>query len=85
MAVENRKHARRSVCQPAIMVKRDGSILGKCLMLDVSASGAKLKRAASGLVPPQFVLILSRDGRLRRQCLVVWQSGVTMGVRFLHD
>ncbi len=85
MALENRKYTRRSVYQPAVMVKGDGSILGKCLMLDVSASGAKLQRATADPLPPQFVLVLSRDGRLRRQCMVVWQSGKTVGVRFPPD
>ena len=80
--VEKRKDVRRSVQQPAIVVRGDGSVFGRCLMSDVSATGAKLKLAAGGVAPPQFILVLSRDGQLRRQCLVVWQSGATLGVRF---
>jgi hypothetical protein len=84
-AVDKRKNLRRSVQQPAIVVSDDGSILGKCLMLDVSATGAKLKLAAGGVAPPRFILVLSRDGQLRRQCSIVWQSGETLGVRFQAD
>ena len=85
MSTEKRKYPRRFVQQRAILVNDDGAILGKCLMLDVSASGAKLKRAAPTPLPPRFVLVLSRDGRLQRHCVVVWQSGATLGVRFIPD
>ena len=82
MGKENRKSRRRAVHQPAIMLAGDGSLLGKCLMADVSAGGARLEQATAE-VPQQFVLVLSRDGRLRRRCQVTWQSGATIGVRFI--
>jgi hypothetical protein len=84
MSVERRRATRRLIRQPAIMVKIDGSIFGRCLMMDVSRTGAKLQVAARETVPSQFVLVLSRDGCLRRHCRVAWQSGTTMGVRFIQ-
>jgi PilZ domain-containing protein len=84
MGHERRKSRRRAVQQPAILVGEDGVILGKCLLLDVSESGAKLKRSAQiATLPAHFILVLSRDGQLRRYCQVAWQSGATIGVRFV--
>ena len=85
MSAEKRKHPRKVVGQLGIIVKRDGSILGKCLMLDVSAGGAKLMPKTASAVPDKFVLVLSRDGRVRRRCTVAWRSETTMGVHFSAD
>jgi hypothetical protein len=85
MSVERRRCRRSFVRQYAIIVKEDGSILGKCLMVDVSAGGARLKLAVRGTMPPRFVLVLSRDGRVRRRCVVAWQSGPMMGVHFISS
>ena len=83
MSIERRKSPRRAVRQPAIIVKDDGSVLGPCMMLDVSATGAKLRPKLPDAVPHEFVLVLSRDGGLRRHCMVAWRAGTTMGVRFV--
>ena len=53
------------------------------MMLDVSATGAKLRPKLPDAVPHEFVLVLSRDGGLRRHCMVAWRAGTTMGVRFV--
>jgi hypothetical protein len=81
---ERRRASRRIVRQPAIIIK-DGVIVGKCVVVDVSATGAKLLSKVSSAVPHEFLLILSRDGRLRRQCLVVWRSEAAIGVRFTPE
>ncbi len=51
-------------------------------MLDISATGARLKLATPDALPEQFVLLLSHDGQLRRSCTVAWQEENTVGVRF---
>jgi hypothetical protein len=33
-------------------------------------------------VPKRFKLILSNDGRIQRDCKVVWQRGINIGVEF---
>lgn len=82
MGSEKREALRRFVRQGARLVGVDGSALGACTMLDVSADGARLKLKASDALPEQFVLLLSRDGRLRRPCTVAWQLENTVGVGF---
>ena len=76
---------RRFVRQGARMVSADGATLGKCLMLDVSASGARLKVETPDALPDEFTLLLSRGGQLRRQCGVAWRSGTAIGVYFHQD
>lgn len=85
MGLEQRKNTRRFVRQGARMVRADGSALGECLMVDVSATGARLKVDTPGTLPDDFTLLLSRDGQLRRNCSVAWRSETAIGVRFVRD
>jgi len=83
MRPEHRKSPRRFVHNGARMARADGSALGPCLILDLSDTGARLKIDASQTLPDEFILLLSHDGRLHRQCSVAWRSPTAIGVRFL--
>ena len=84
MGAEHRKFTRRRVEQPVLMTLENGSIIGQCTMLDVSAGGARLKVDGALTVPEQFTLLLSKiDGKLRRQCVVAWRKDKQVGVRFV--
>jgi hypothetical protein len=83
MRPEYRKSTRRSVRNGARMAGSDGSTLGKCVILDLSGTGARLETNASKALPDEFILLLSHDGRLHRQCSVAWRSETAIGVRFL--
>ena len=84
MGAENRKFPRRRVEQSVLMTADNGSIIGQCTMLDVSAGGARLKLDGDLTVPEHFTLFLSKvDGRLKRQCVVAWRKDKQMGVRFV--
>lgn len=86
MSAELRKSPRRRVRQPALMVHDNGSMIGACTMLDVSAGGARLKLDVEIDVPTEFVLLLSRfDGSMRRRCAVAWKTEAQIGIRFLSD
>jgi hypothetical protein len=85
MGPEHRKDTRRIVRQAARMVCSDGSALGTCLMIDISRTGARLRVDASDAVPDEFILLLSHDGKLRRQCAMAWRSLTAVGVHFLPD
>ena len=54
-------------------------------MIDVSATGARLKLDKPDPLPKQFVLLLSHNGDLRRLCSVAWQSETTVGVQFISS
>ncbi|MFZ0608715.1 MAG: PilZ domain-containing protein [Xanthobacteraceae bacterium] len=81
---ESRSSKRRLVLHGARIAGIDGSAPESCRILDVSASGARLQVTDPGHLPDLFLLLLSRDGALRRQCAVVWRSGRTIGVEFVR-
>ncbi|MBV1697908.1 MAG: PilZ domain-containing protein [Hyphomicrobiales bacterium] len=54
-----------------------------CTMTDLSAAGARLDVAKGIELPDYFVLVLSHDGHLRRQCSVAWRSPTSVGVEFI--
>jgi hypothetical protein len=84
MGAELRKATRRQVAQQALMLREDGSIIGPCTMLDVSATGARLKMPTESAAPTEFILLLSKvNAAMRRRCAVAWQDKKIMGVRFL--
>jgi hypothetical protein len=84
MGAEHRKLARRKVEQLVLMTSDNGSIIGQCTMLDVSAGGARLKVEGDVTVPDQFTLFLSKiDGRLKRRCVIAWRKEKQIGVRFV--
>jgi PilZ domain len=83
MTKENRKSLRRTVQHNAAILNSDGSILGGCAMMDVSAQGAKLVVQGEIEIPDEFVLLLTRGGKVRRQCKVAWRKEDEIGVKFL--
>jgi hypothetical protein len=51
-------------------------------MLDVSACGARLELETAATLPNKFMLLLSHDGGLRRECCIVWRSENAVGIKF---
>jgi hypothetical protein len=64
----------------------DGTWQRRCLVDDVSQTGAKLLVMGSieGLDVREFFLVLSTTGPIRRRCLKAWVNGDTIGVRFVY-
>ncbi len=67
----------------AAVVDGAGSPLAHCIILDISATGARLRLTSEPELPKRFTLHLSRDGRVRRLCEIVWREGSDMGLRFV--
>ena len=82
MPADNRKGSRRYVAHGARITWEGSADLTDCRMADVSAFGARLELKDVEAIPEQFILLLSHDGRLRRQCKVVWRSKDAIGVEF---
>jgi hypothetical protein len=81
--IESRKNPRRPVRQGAWIFPGGGSASIPCVMMDLSVSGARLKVDPGTELPPQFILVLSRDGRLNRHCQTMWRDQDMLGVQFL--
>jgi hypothetical protein len=82
MPTDQRKSRRYSVGHGARIVWDDGSSPQNCRILDVSAHGARLELETAATVPDKFMLLLSHDGGLRRQCCVIWRSENAVGIEF---
>jgi len=73
----------RSVHIVTRLVHADGSALATCVLIGLSATGARLKLDNSDILPDQFALLLSHSGQLRRHCSVQSQQGREVHVRFV--
>jgi PilZ domain-containing protein len=65
----------------------DGTWRRSCLLLDASASGAKLEidGPADVLQSKEFFLVLSSTGLAFRRCERVWVDGSQIGVRYIEN
>ena len=82
---EKRRSRRQNVHCTGVIYDDQGSIVAQCVMTDVSASGAKLLLEPGLNVPDWFVLALSRNAGVRRNCQVVWRRAESIGVCFVSS
>jgi len=85
MGTEQRKWTRKAINAEGFLYACDGGRIGPCRVEDVSVGGAKLTHTIAEEIPAQLVLLLSRNGRVRRRCEVAWRNKNRLGVRFLGD
>lgn len=87
MRWDNRKanRVRLEHKHPVNLMGSDGTWSRRCILLDVSATGAKLEVEGSVEVlrAREFFLVLSSTGLAFRRCELVWVDGVMAGVRFV--
>ncbi|MGX4770267.1 PilZ domain-containing protein [Bradyrhizobium guangdongense] len=69
------------------IVGADGTWRRGCVLLDASATGAKLEVEGSTdvLKAQEFFLVLSSTGLAFRRCELVWVNGAQVGVHFLTE
>jgi hypothetical protein len=80
-----RKTSRHFVRQGARLVLPDGSDVVTCLIIDISAAGARLQVKNPDALPDSFTLLLSHGGQLRRHCSIIWRSESAIGVEFIPE
>ena len=84
MAVTKKRDVRRSVQQPGWITLDGGFAARPCMVLDMSATGAKIVLDDPNSVTGSRIrLAFARDARTGRACEVVWRRGKTLGVRFV--
>ena len=81
MGTEKRKAPRKSFERPAL-IQLFWSRSEPCIIRDISRTGARLACRDPQAVPQEFRLQLSPDGRVARECQVVWKSETEIGVKF---
>jgi hypothetical protein len=79
---ELRKKPRRQFQYTARILADGATPPRPCAISDISDGGARLVLNSEADLPEQFVLLLTKEGRARRTCRVVWRSGSIVGVEF---
>ncbi len=88
MAAMSEKDLRRSARRPLFYQAEIGTVGGeghiRCIIKDVSETGARVTTHSPDQLPDEFILCLTSGGALRRLCKVVWRSETEAGVRFVR-
>lgn len=82
MSADKRRAPRQDLQWEGLIIGSAGSIIGRCIVVNIAATGAKLALQDSADVPDIFVLLLSKNGEVRRQCEVMWRTADSIGVQF---
>lgn len=82
--VTKKRDARKSLSQPGWITLDGGFAARRCVVRDLSASGAKVGVENVHALPVTFQLAFSRDARAGRTCQVVWREGKLVGVKFVR-
>lgn len=80
--MRNKRKAPRRPMRYSAWVALKGDIQHGCTISDISESGARIDVESSDLVPEHFLLLLSRNGAVRRECRVIWRQPQQVGVTF---
>jgi hypothetical protein len=81
---DKRKGRRQPLTQRAEIARlENGDRLADCVILDISDTGARLGLLATEGIPEEFVLILSKAGKVLRRCRVVRSTATELGVSFI--
>lgn len=84
MTIDNRSQPRRPENHSVALVAR-GKTYGTARIMDLSSSGARLVLSGRNRsVPNAFTMVLSYTPRIARDCVVVWQRGGSIGVKFIE-
>ena len=85
MAQERRRAPRRKMLWEGSILTEEGAAVARCMLADVSVTGAKIITETPQNVPDCFVLALSKSGSVRRLCEVTWRTTRSLGARFLTN
>jgi hypothetical protein len=83
-AAKKKREARKSLQQSGWISLEGGFAARRCLVQDMSTSGAKITIDDPNPLPAKLRLALSRDARTGRNCEVVWRRGRSVGIKFVQ-
>jgi PilZ domain len=79
-----KREARKSVHQSGWITLDGGFAARRCVVHDLSSTGAKITVEDSSALTGRLRLAFSRDARSGRKCVVVWRRGKSLGVKFVR-
>lgn len=81
---EDERSGRRIVTNtPAWLEGREGELVC-CTLENIGHSGAQLCVSPDMAYPSRFTIRLTRDGKVKRVCRLIWHNHDRMGVRFVR-
>jgi hypothetical protein len=82
--VSRNRAARKSVQQSGWITLDGGFAVRRCVVHDLSSTGAKITVEDASALGGRLRLAFSRDGKTGRKCEVVWRRGKSFGVKFVR-
>ena len=80
----NRAHPRFPARLDGRLLSLDGLCNFKCIVMDVSEGGARIKAADLQLIPGKAFLFVAKTGDIF-ECDIRWQRGDEIGLRFIDS
>jgi hypothetical protein len=84
MPAAKKREARKSLQQPGWITLEGGFAARRCVVQDISTTGAKIVVDDPEIVPARLRLAFARDARTGRTCQVIWRRGKALGVKFVR-
>jgi hypothetical protein len=79
---DKRRASRKPIRYFGWIATAEAGVMQRCLISDVSDTGARIDVQSIDRVPDRFTLLLTRNAKMRRVCEVIWRQGTGLGVRF---
>ena len=79
-----KREMRKSLQQSGWITMEGGFAARRCVVQDMSTTGAKVTIDDPNTLPAKLRLAFSRDARTGRNCEVVWRRGKSVGIRFVR-
>ncbi len=84
LATKKKREARKSLRQPGWITLDGGFAARRCVVQNLSSTGAKITIDDPNMLPAKLRLAFTRDARTGRPCEVVWRRGKSVGVKFVR-
>ena len=79
-----KREVRKSLRQPGWITLDGGFAARRCVVHNMSSTGAKITIDDPNMLPAKLRLAFTRDARTGRPCEVVWRRGKSVGVKFVR-
>jgi hypothetical protein len=83
--IELRNAARKKVLLTGKVVWDQGAHIIDCIILDVSATGARIKLSQGKTMPPEAVFLLDMTNRMAHEAILASQRDGSFGMKFLKS
>ena len=82
--VKKKRDDRKSLGQTAWITLDGGFAARRCVVHDISDSGARISLDEAAMLSARLRLAFARDARTGHICRVVWRRGTTVGLKFVR-